>query len=235
MRTALLATVILLGPLAACADGAARATDPSAPTATVDAAGAVDATPAGLAAAVIGHLDRWEVVEASGGVTDMEDTRELGVDLRLRDAGHRNRLSIQAPDPDYLPGDREVEPCEDEGRVESEEGTVECRTLPDGSTVQLASSPFGFSDDNEDGSAAVVMVSGPTRELTIIWETWDADASLSEDVLMEIATDPLVGWTTSPANNAAGERIEAFRTQDRVVRDGEEGYDESTPDTQPAP
>ena len=82
MRTALLATVILLGPLAACADGAARATDPSAPTATVDAAGAVDATPAGLAAAVIGHLDRWEVVEASGGVT-LETVRavaETGVD-----------------------------------------------------------------------------------------------------------------------------------------------------------
>ena len=237
MRTAQLASLILLAPLAACADDAARATDPSAAssTATSDAAAVVAATPAGLAAAVIGHLGRREVVEASGGVTDMEDTRELGVDLRLRDAGRHNRLSIQAPDPDYLPGDREVEPCEDEGRVESDEGTFECRTLPDGSTLQLASTPFGFSDDNADGSAAMVMVSGPDRGLTIMWETYDPEATLSDAVLMEIATDPLVGWTTSSANNAAGERIEGFSAHDRVDRDGEEGYDESGPDAEAAP
>jgi hypothetical protein len=230
MRTAQLASLILLAPLAACADDAVRATDRAAesPTATPDAA-VVAATPAGLAAAVIGHLGRWVVVEASGGITDMEDTRELGVDLRLRDAGQHNRLSIQAPDPDYLPGDGEVEPCEDEGRVESAEGTFECRTLPDGGTLQLGSTPFGFSDDNTDGSAAMVMVSGPDRELTIMWETYDPEASLSDAVLMEIATDPLVGWTTSSANNAAGERIEGFSTHDRVDRDGEEGYDEPAP------
>ena len=39
----------------------------------------------------------------------------------------------------------------------------ECRTLPDGTTVQLVSMPYGFSDDNEDGSAAAVDASaGPT-------------------------------------------------------------------------
>ena len=108
MRTALIATVILLGPLAACGNDTVRAADPAAgsttagsPTAGAEAAGSVTsrsekATPAGLAAAVIRHLDGWEVVEASGGLTDMEDTRELSVDLRLGNAdGRHNRLSIQ--------------------------------------------------------------------------------------------------------------------------------------------
>ena len=243
MRTALIATVILLGPLAtACGNDTVRAEDPAgSPTASASpagkvAAGSVTATPAGLAAAVIGHLDGWEVVEASGGLTDMEDTRELSVDLRLGNAdGRHNRLSIQAPDPTYLSGDREVEPCVEEGRMAEGEGASECRTLPDGTTVQLVSMPYGFSDDNADGSAAAVMLSGPDRELTLMWETYDADATLPDTVLMEIATDPLVGWTTSGAHNAEGERIQGFRADDRVDRDGEDGYDDSSPDVQPAP
>ena len=248
MRTALIATVILLGPLAACGNDTVRAADPAAgsttagsPTAGAEAAGSVTsrsekATPAGLAAAVIRHLDGWEVVEASGGLTDMEDTRELSVDLRLGNAdGRHNRLSIQAPDPAYLPGDREVEPCVEEGRLAEGEGASECRTLPDGSTVQLVSMPYGFSDDNQHGSAAAVMLGGPDRELTIMWETYDADATLSDAVLMELATDPLVGWTTSAAHNAEGERIRGFRADDRVDRDGQDGYDESSPAVEPAP
>ena len=248
MRTALIATVILLGPLAACGNGGVLAEDPAAgsptsgsPTTSADAAGSVaaasvTATPAGLAAAVITHLDGWEVVEASGGLTDMEDTRELSADLRLgNDDGRHNRLSIQAPDPTYLPGDREVEPCAEEGRVAEGEAASECRTLPDGTTVQLVSMPYGFSDDNEDGSAAAVMLSGPDRELTIMWETYDADATLPDAVLMEIAPDPLVGWTTSAAHNAEGERIQGFRADDRVDRDGEDGYDDSSPDVEPTP
>ena len=74
MRTALIATVILLGPLAACGNGGVRAEDAAAgsPTTSAEAAGSVaaasvTATPPGLAAAVITHLDGWEVVEASGG------------------------------------------------------------------------------------------------------------------------------------------------------------------------
>jgi len=239
MRTALIATVILLGPLAtACGNDTVRAEDPAgSPTASASiAAGSLTATPVGLAAAVIGHLDGWEVVEASGGLTDMEDTRELSVDLRLGNAdGRHNRLSIQAPDPTYLSGDREVEPCVEEGRMAEGEGASECRTLPDGTTVQLVSMPYGFSDDNADGSAAAVMLSGPDRELTLMWETYDADATLPDTVLMEIATDPLVGWTTSAAHNAEGERIQGFRADDRVDRDGEDGYDDSSPDVQPAP
>ena len=39
-----------------------------------------------------------------------------------------------------------------------------------------------------------------------------------------------MGWTTCAAHNAAGERIEGFRAHDRVDRDGEEGYDDSSPD-----
>ena len=126
MRTALIATVILLGPLAACGNGGGPGRgpgrgSPTAPAPRLRAASrsaSVTATPAGLAAAVISHLDGWEVVEASGGLTDMEDTRELSADLRLGNAdGRHNRLSIQAPDPTYLPGDREVEPCAEEGRV----------------------------------------------------------------------------------------------------------------------
>ena len=69
MRTTLIATVILLGPLAACGNDTVRAEDPAgSPTASASvAASSVTATPAGLAAAVIDHLDGWEVVEASGG------------------------------------------------------------------------------------------------------------------------------------------------------------------------
>ena len=238
MRTALIATVILLGPLSACGNDAVRAEDPAAasPSAGAEAVNSETATPAGLAAAVISHLDGWAVVEVGGGLTDMEDTRELSVDLRLGNAhGRHNRLAIQAPDPTYLPGDREVEPCVEEGRVAEGEGATECRTLPDGTTVQLVSMPYGFSDDNEDGSAAAVMVGGRDRELTLMWETYDADATLTDAVLMEIATDPLVGWTTSADHNAEGERIRGFRAYDHVDRDGEEGYDESSPDAEPAP
>ena len=243
MRTALIATVVFLGPLAACGNGAVPADAPAAgsptagsPTVSAAASRRVTATPEGLAAAVISHLDGWEVVEASGGLTDMEDTRELSVDLRLGNAdGRHNRLSIQAPDPAYLPGDREVDPCVEEGRVAEGEGASECRTLPDGATVQLVSMPYGFSDDNADGSATVVMLGGADRELTIMWETYDAGATLPDAVLMEIATDPLVGWTTSAAHNAEGERIEGFRADDRVDRDGEDGYDDSSADVELAP
>lgn len=233
MRTAsLLTTIILLAPLAACAArvGSDRATDPatdgSRGTGTVDTSSET-ATPRGLAAAVMVHLGDTTVRSAGGGVTDMEDQRYVAVDLRL--AGARNELHVQAKDPTYLAGDGGLEECPDPAEMEVREGTRTCETLADGAVVEVYWVAEGMSDGNPRGATAIALVDGPTRSIQLTYESFDRDTALTADTIAAIAADPLVAWTTSAANNAAGERIDGFRTHDRVDRDGQEGYDDPTP------
>jgi hypothetical protein len=80
----------------------------------------------------------------------------------------------------------------------------------------------------------MAIVDGPTRSVQVTYESFDRDTALTADTIAAIAQDPLVAWTTSAANNAAGERIDGFRAHDRVDRDGKEGYDETAPDSRPA-
>ncbi|RYP84789.1 hypothetical protein EKO23_14850 [Nocardioides guangzhouensis] len=167
----------------------------------------------------------------------MEDTRGLGVDLRLDLGGGHNWLAVQAADPAYLPGDRGEVSCADYADAGADEAgtTVRCIVLEDGTTVLVLTSEHGFSDDNADGSVAMALVSGPGRELQLTYESYDADGAIAPEVVADIAADPLVGWATSPATNTAGQRLTGFRETDRIDRDGAEGYDESTPDVAPAP
>ena len=239
LTTAVLATVLSACGSAQGTDGSGRdaAATPTSSTGVGSAPGsAVErATARGLAAAVIAHLGDTDVLDASGGLTDMEDTRGLGVDLRLDLGSGHNQLTVRAADPEYLPGDRGDFSCDDVGEVGEAGMTFRCNVLDDGTTVLVMTSEHGFSDDNAAGSATMAMVSGPGRELQLAYESYDPDGSLDADLIEEIASDPLVGWTTSAAHNAAGERLADFRQTDRVDRDGEEGYDESTPDVAPAP
>lgn len=236
MRTALLATLILLGPLAACGEDGERGADAAADRhrAGLAAAGAPEtATPHGLAAAVIAHLDDGSVRTVGGGLTDMEDQRYVAVDLRL--AGARNQLHIEAEDPTFLPGDGGIEKCPHESESEGREGTLTCATLPDGTVIEVYWVGEGMSDGNDHGATAIAYVDGPSRSIQLTYESFDRATALTADTIAAIAEDPLVGWTTSSATNAAGERIEGFQAHGRVDRDGEEGYDESTPDVHPAP
>lgn len=225
-----LTTAVLATALSACGSAEGTTGVGSAPGSAVERA-----TARGLAAAVIAHLGDTDVLDASGGLTDMEDTRGLGVDLRLDLGSGHNQLTVRAADPEYLPGDRGDFSCDDVGEVGEAGMTFRCNVLDDGTTVLVMTSEHGFSDDNAAGSATMAMVSGPGRELQLAYESYDPDGSLDADLIEEIASDPLVGWTTSAAHNAAGERLADFRQTDRVDRDGEEGYDESTPDVAPAP
>ena len=242
--TAGLTTAVLATALSAC--GTAEGTDrsgrdaaatPTSSTGADTASGfAVEqATARGLAAAVIAHLGDTEVLDASGGLTDMEDTRGLGVNLRLDLGSGHNQLTVRAADPEYLPGDRGDFSCDDVGEEGEPGTTVRCSVLDDGTTVLVMTSEHGFGDDNAAGSVTMAMVSGPERKLQLLYESYDPDGALDADLVEEIASDPLVGWTTSAAHNAAGERLTGFRQTDRVDRDGEQGYDESTPDVAPAP
>ena len=235
MRPApLLTTIILLAPLAACGAQGAAGSDPAASDGSraADGVSLEAATPRGLAAAVMAHLGDTRLRSADGGVTDMEDQRNVAVDLRL--AGARNQLQVVAKDPTYLPGDGGLEECPDPSETEDVEGTLTCETLEDGTVVEVYWVAEGMSDGNHRGATAMAIVDGPTRSLQLTYESFDRDTALSAETIAAIAEDPLVAWTTSAANNAAGERIEGFRTHDRVDRDGKKGYDESAPDGEPA-
>lgn len=214
-RLALATATVLLGATG-CGDASAgRADDATSTTPSSPAAATEPATAGGLAAAVTAHLDGVEVTHAVGGLTDMEDQRFLGVELRLgRD---RDRLSVQAHDPSYLPGDRGEDECDGgTGRKEKHGAVVDCSVLDDG-TVVIAYSMPGEHGGDPGTTWLMAQAEGPTRSVQISARSRDAAATLDLDDVIAIAEDPLVGWRTSSELNAAGEELDV-EVRDEVHR-----------------
>lgn len=210
MRSAALLIAVLV--VSGC--GSETAAPESSPEATAPS-GAVPATAPGLAAVVLRHVGGEEAADRlRGGLLDMEDQRAVEVDMVLEDGDAT--LLVSAHDPDYLPGDRGPDECRKQAVRRTRWGTSECRTLADGTVVQLIEMTYGFSDDNRHGSAAMAIADGPRGHVQVMFESYRRSTDIDAATLGEIVGDPAVGWYTTPGANAEGAELDGFVTRDRV-------------------
>ena len=166
----------------------------------------VPATPRGLAAAVLRHLDGHPVGRITGGRTDMEDQRLVSVGLEVGDG--REWLSVQGHDPAYLPGDRGPDACPGRPSPRVRQGLrTDCSVLADGTVVLVYAMSEGFSDGNTEGSFMLAYAEGPGRSVQVAYESYRPDATLTLADVRGIVRDPSVGWFTTAALNRAGEPL----------------------------
>jgi hypothetical protein len=217
-RLRLAATVAALGvtaaSLTACGDRTAGAAAPETVPETEPA------TMRGLAAAVYSHLGEEELTGLGGYRQEQENWMLASAKV---DAG-----DLRVPLDTMVLEDRATaeESAQREKGCEEElknSWILRCddRTAPDGSAVQVLASTEDLTGGRlsegfvlfvvnfrEDDEVVLVMQQLPSRKAEYLDMT---GLPVDVDVLVEIVTDPLVGFETTPELNAAGEQIEGFR------------------------
>lgn len=215
-RLRVAATVAALGvaatSLAACGNGTAGAAAPEAVPHTEPA------TVRGLAAAVYAHLDE-DALTGLGGYRQEQENWMLA-SAKVDGAGVRVPVDTMVLEDRATAEEKAQRGCDEELK---NSWILRCeeRTAPDGSVVQVLASTEDLTGGRltrgfvlfvlnfrEDGEVVLVMQQLPSRTSAYLDMT---GLPVDEDVLVEIATDPLVGFETTPELNAAGEQIEGFR------------------------
>lgn len=213
LASTVLAVAVTAAALAACGD---RPAEVAAPEATP---GTEPATVRGLAAAVYSHLEQ-DTLSGLGGFRQKQENWMLV-------SAEVDAADVRVPVDTMVLEDRATR----EERAQREQGCAEelknswilrCedRTAPDGSAVQVLASTedltggrlsrgfvlfvVNFRDDDE---VVVAMEQLPTRDAEYLEMT---GLPVGVDVLVDIVTDPLVGFETTAELNAAGERIAGF-------------------------
>lgn len=172
------------------------------------------ATVAGLAAAVLTHLDPDSVKSSRG--TSNESEKWMLVDVEVEGAGAVVPLSVMV-----------IEYTEETGRpatadlCRNDTAVLSCRTetTDDGSTVGLQTSTEDLTGGRlrkglvayvvnfRDDYGVLVMENVSSRQPHYVDLT---RLPLDVTVLEEIATDPMVGTRTSPDLNDAGKDLKGF-------------------------
>ena len=170
---------------------------------------------AGLAAAVLTHVDPDSAKSTGGGSNEYE--KWMGVDFDVEAAGSIVPLGVMVMEYTDETGRRPSAPdiCSNDPAV------LSCRTrkLDDGSIVARTTSTEGLTGGIHkkglvasvfhirDDYLVLVTEDVPTRKSHYVDMT---RLPLDVTVLEEIATDPLVGTRTSPELNDAGKQLKGF-------------------------
>ncbi len=182
----------------------------------------VDATPRGMAAAVMAHIDGGKLIGVSGDHRPSDNAKEISVNLGYLIGGQAVELQAFATDDvaqwndaETCPSDPEVVWCDD-------------TALADGTPVLqvfMKAPSFDEPTSSDDLGAPEVFlytaVTGLMRdgELVGVYELVRPDSGASYTVddlpfsmetLLAIATDPAVGLSTTEAFNEQGKQIQDF-------------------------
>lgn len=167
------------------------------------------ATPRGLAAAVLSHTESlgqpaviggWNLTEAEGIMGGM--TVEMGFG-NATDGGVELQV-VASPDTASVEGPL----C----KTVAQGQTCRASTLDDGSRVAIFTQSETVSPDSLASSITGYLVVGETQVVVVLQTVvGDKVAPLSEDELLAIATDPMVGLTTGSQFNDEGLLIDEFK------------------------
>jgi hypothetical protein len=157
-------------------------------------------TTGGVALIVTDHLgDKVRRVGTYG-----TEPGSVSVMVELRDkTPHNFAVSVHSPEQAGELG--QAGKCPPRGQLGPD---AECRVLDNGTAVMTGLTPYGFSDDNEDG--IVVMGTAVTEgngASMAMYESYDDSPTVSTSDIEAMLADERLGWLTDPEVNRAGEDV----------------------------
>ncbi len=224
--TAVAASALAVGAIAYVGNGhlfGSNATPPAdgGPTSVEQL---VDATPRGMAAAVMAHIDEGTLVGAAGDHRSSDTVNEISVELGYRigeqdveiRAVTSDNLEEWLTDADSCPLEPEVVWCDDSALVDGTPAIQVLMKLSDGQDTTQSDPPSTeppvsvYSAVTAVKREGQIVVAMEMVRLDVDATYTVADLPISMETLLAIATDPTVGFSTTEEFNEQGEQIADF-------------------------
>ena len=204
--TASVLTGLLVALLAGCGDEAPDSTTSDATSSGGAGMNTERITTGGVALLVQEHFGREAVREFREAGSE---PGAVGVMVQLTEGLRDDNFGVQAYSPkgSDLPG---RQTCAEAERQRGQEPDFSCVELEDGRTVYAYLSPEGFSDDNTDGMTLLAVSTSDAGAVIAMYESYDRTPPLDTEDLVDLLSEPRLGWMTDPAVNRAGADIEVL-------------------------